>query len=74
MIVSISDSGKGIQAGDFEKIFKPFYTTKTIGIGMGLSITKRIIEVHGGKLLAENNPDMGATFLFTLPVAKGDIS
>jgi len=67
--ISVSDSGRGIDAGHVDRIFEPFFTTKAKGIGMGLSISRGIIEAHGGRLWAENNADVGATFRFTLPVA-----
>jgi signal transduction histidine kinase len=69
IIISVRDTGTGIDQENLEKIFEPFYTTKSKGMGMGLSINMRIIEAHGGRLWAENNPGHGATFYFTLPVA-----
>jgi len=70
IIVSISDSGGGIPPGTIEAIFSPFHTTKSTGIGLGLSISKSIIEAHGGKISAENNSDGGATFYFILPAGS----
>jgi PAS domain S-box-containing protein len=67
IIVSISDSGGGIDPNKMEEIFNPFYTTKSQGMGLGLSICRSIIEVHGGQLDCMNNPEGGATFSFTLP-------
>ena len=67
--ISVSDSGRGIGADHFERIFDPFFTTKANGIGMGLSISRGLVETHGGRLWAENTP-IGATFRFTLPVAS----
>jgi PAS domain S-box-containing protein len=68
--VSVRDSGKQLDATVFKKIFKPFYTTKPTGIGMGLTISRSLIEMHGGKLWAEQNPDRGLTFHFTLPCTQ----
>jgi two-component system sensor kinase FixL len=51
-------------------MFRPFQTTKSTGLGMGLSISRTIIESHGGRIAAENNMQGGATFRFTLKVAK----
>ncbi len=66
--VEVRDSGTGINEGDTGKIFQAFYTTKPDGMGMGLAITRSIVDVHGGRLKAHNNPDGGATFSFALPV------
>jgi two-component system, LuxR family, sensor kinase FixL len=65
----VSDSGPGIPADHLPHVFDPFFTTKRNGLGMGLPISRTIIEAHGGRLSAENNPDRGATFRFTVPVA-----
>jgi signal transduction histidine kinase len=67
VVTSVSDSGVGIDAAQAAQIFKPFHTTKSGGMGMGLAISRSIIESHGGKLWAEPNPDGGAIFRFTLP-------
>jgi signal transduction histidine kinase len=68
--VAVQDAGPGIAKQDAEHIFEPLYTTKPDGIGMGLAITRTIVGAHGGRLRAENNPDCGATFQFTLPVER----
>jgi two-component system sensor kinase FixL len=69
--VSVSDRGTGLTGDSLDKIFQPFYTTKRDGLGMGLSISRSIIEAHGGRLRAENNAEQpGATFCFTVPVEK----
>ncbi|HEY6261135.1 MAG TPA: PAS domain-containing protein, partial [Nitrospiraceae bacterium] len=65
--VSVSDTGAGIPADKMEEIFKAFVTTKIGGTGMGLAISRTIIESHGGRLWADTNPESGATFHFTLP-------
>jgi PAS domain S-box-containing protein len=69
VLVAVGDSGPGIDAGNLERVFEPFYTTKTSGVGMGLSICRSIIEGHGGQLWAGANEPRGAVFQFTLPVA-----
>ncbi len=67
--VLVRDSGTGLRSGDFDAIFTPFYTTKREGLGVGLSISRSIVEAHGGRIWCANNPDRGATFYFTLPPA-----
>jgi PAS domain S-box-containing protein len=69
VLAAVKDNGIGISVGDAEKLFQPFYTTKTEGLGMGLSICRTIIVRHQGHIGAENNPDEGTTFYFSLPVA-----
>jgi PAS domain S-box-containing protein len=71
IVVDICDSGTGLGAAPFENIFEPFFTTKREGMGLGLSISRSIIEAHGGRLWASANPDCGATFHFTLQHATG---
>ncbi|HEU4713898.1 MAG TPA: ATP-binding protein [Pyrinomonadaceae bacterium] len=66
VLVSVQDSGIGIDSQDVEKIFDAFYTTKTHGLGMGLAISRSIIEEHGGELWARANNGAGMTFQFTL--------
>jgi two-component system sensor kinase FixL len=66
--LGVRDRGPGIPGETLDRLFEPFYTTKSDGIGMGLAISRSIIEVHGGRLWAESNqPEPGATFYFTLP-------
>jgi PAS domain S-box-containing protein len=67
LLVSVSDSGIGLPVGEGDRIFEAFFTTKAQGTGMGLSISRRIIESHGGSLWACANAERGATFQFTLP-------
>lgn len=67
--VSVQDSGPGLKAGQVERLFEPFYTTKAQGLGLGLAISRSIIEAHCGRLWAESADGSGATFLFTLPAA-----
>jgi len=67
VLISVSDSGVGLPTGEVDRIFKAFFTTKPQGTGMGLSISRKIIESHGGRLWASANAERGATFQFTLP-------
>jgi signal transduction histidine kinase len=64
----VTDSGIGLKAEDLPKLFQTFYTTKAEGMGMGLAISRSIVEAHGGRLWATPNTDLGATFQFTLQV------
>ncbi len=66
--VSVVDSGPGIPAEQVDRIFEPFFSTKAAGMGLGLSICRTIVSAHGGRIWAENNPDVGASVHFTLPV------
>jgi PAS domain S-box-containing protein len=65
-LISVSDVGMGLPIGEGDKIFDAFFTTKTNGTGMGLAISRTIVESHGGRLWATANPGQGATFYFTL--------
>jgi two-component system sensor kinase FixL len=67
--VAVRDRGAGLSADDRERIFKPFYTSKRDGLGLGLSISRSILDMHGGRIWAENNEMRGATIHFTLPAA-----
>src|SRR5258708_14315329 len=70
ILVRVLDSGVGIDSDDMSRLFEAFYTTKPKGIGMGLTISRSIIEAHGGRLWAERNDGPGSTFCFTLPIGK----
>lgn len=75
IVIEVSDSGCGIPKENLNKLFSHFFTTKPEGLGMGLSISRSIVEAHGGCLEAKNNPKRGATFYFTLsavPPAEED--
>jgi PAS domain S-box-containing protein len=68
VMVEVKDSGSGISAQNMGNLFIHFFTTKPNGLGMGLPISRSIVEGHGGRLDAKNNPDRGANFYFTIPV------
>jgi two-component system, LuxR family, sensor kinase FixL len=72
--ITVSDSGQGIPTEKLQRVFDPFFTTKTKGMGMGLPISRNIIEAHSGRLWAENNRGGGAIFRFTLPVAERSVA
>jgi two-component system sensor kinase FixL len=67
--IVISDTGHGFSEEAYANLFQPFFTTKENGMGVGLSISRTIIESHGGRMWAETNQAGGATFRFTLPAA-----
>lgn len=68
VLITVTDSGIGLKAEDLARLFEAFYTTKAEGMGMGLAISRSIVEAHGGRLWATPNADFGATFQFMLPV------
>jgi two-component system, LuxR family, sensor kinase FixL len=70
--VSVRDFGAGLPKDRPQKVFDHFFSTKQTGMGMGLTIVRSIIEMHGGTISAENAPDRGARFFFRLPAARGD--
>jgi signal transduction histidine kinase len=72
--VSVSDTGVGLPAEKSDEIFNAFFTTKPQGSGMGLSISRSIIESHGGRLWATANSGRGATFHFTLPTTCEELN
>jgi two-component system, LuxR family, sensor kinase FixL len=72
--VEISDSGPGISEGSRQHLFEPFYTTKPDGLGVGLSISRNLVEAHGGRIWQENQVEGGSRFVFTLPVDQKSIS
>ena len=71
VVVEVRDSGAGLEPGRAEQVFEAFYTTKAEGLGIGLSISRSIVEAHGGRLWATSNQPHGAVFRFSLPVARG---
>lgn len=68
VLLTFSDQGKGISPDDLDKIFKPYFTTKDVGIGLGLAITERIIKEHGGSIRVESEIGKGTTFTVLLPM------
>ena len=74
VLVSVCDSGPGIDPDHLDRVFEAFYTTKSSGVGMGLSICRSIIDAHGGRLWADMNASRGAVFRFTLPGADKELT
>jgi signal transduction histidine kinase len=69
-VISVQDAGIGLKPDESGRLFEAFYTTKPKGMGMGLAISRSIIEAHGGRLWARANQGPGATFLFSVPAAN----
>jgi signal transduction histidine kinase len=67
--VSVSDSGHGIPEESLARVFEPFFTTKSSGMGMGLAVSRTIVEAHGGRISVRNSSGGGAEFRVVLPVA-----
>jgi signal transduction histidine kinase len=67
VLVSVEDTGPGLEPETLERVFEAFYTTKAKGLGMGLSISRSIVEAHGGRLWVSMNTGPGLTFQFVLP-------
>ena len=74
ILVSVQDSGPGIDPDHLDRVFQAFYTTKPSGVGMGLSISRSIIDAHGGRLWADTNASRGAVLRFSLPGAGNEIA
>ncbi len=74
VLLAVRDSGTGLDSGKLEDIFEAFYTTKHDGMGMGLAVSRSIIEAHGGRLWATPNDPRGAVFQFTLPNVREALS
>jgi signal transduction histidine kinase len=68
--ITVFDNGPGIAAATLPKLFRPFFTTKANGTGLGLAVVQKIIVQHGGKVVARNRPEGGAAFIVTLPVCR----
>lgn len=67
LVITVRDFGGGIAVGDESRIFSPFFTTRTTGTGLGLAVAQRIVEMHGGTIVADNHPDGGAVFRISIP-------
>jgi signal transduction histidine kinase len=74
VLLAVRDSGPGLDPKGLDRLFDAFYTTKPQGLGMGLAISRSIIEAHGGRLSARANTPRGAVFQFTLPICEERIS
>ena len=73
-VVTISDTGRGIPTDDLPKIFRPFFTTKQRGTGLGLPLAKGIVEDHGGQITAISEVGRGTTFIVRLPIAPPGVT
>jgi signal transduction histidine kinase len=73
-MVAVRDTGPGLDPQSLDRLFEAFYTTKPHGLGMGLAISRSIIEAHGGRLWATTNVPHGAAFQFTLPMGREGVA
>jgi PAS domain S-box-containing protein len=71
--ISVADNGPGVPESQVQRLFEPFYTTKSLGLGLGLAISRTIVEDHDGKIVAALNPNGGLTLRFTLPAGKNPV-
>jgi two-component system sensor kinase FixL len=71
-LVTVTDTGPGLDPAAAARLFQPFVTTKPQGMGVGLSISRTIVEAHGGRIWTEPNPDGGQIFRFTVRLANGE--
>jgi two-component system sensor histidine kinase HydH len=69
-VLTVADTGRGIAPAQLLKIFRPFFTTKGHGTGLGLSLARRIVETHGGQIEVQSAPQKGTTFTVTLPLQR----
>ena len=69
--ISVSDDGKGVRQEELDKIFEPYYSTKKLGIGLGLTITKRLVDEHGGTIAMESDPGKRTVVTITVPYHEG---
>lgn len=69
-LIGVEDNGPGIPPDDLPILFDAFFSTKSGGMGVGLSISRTIVEAHRGQIWAENRPEVGARLSFTLPIAR----
>jgi signal transduction histidine kinase len=74
VLVEVQDSGTGLDPGSLSRVLDAFYTTKPDGMGVGLAISRSIIEAHGGRLWATHNAPKGTIFQFTLPAVAEEVT
>jgi len=74
VLVTVRDSGTGLDEKSLDRLFEPFYTTKAEGMGIGLAISQTIIQTHGGLLWARPNSPRGAVFAFSVPAKSEQVS
>ena len=70
-VIEVSDNGEGIDRSDWERVFDPYYTTKSEGTGLGLPIVKKVVLEHGGEIMLDDSPHGGARFRIEIPIRRG---